>query len=205
MWETVAEAHAALNDLPATLLVLAVLLDLAGVVTGKESLKSAGFWSLMIGAVGTLAAVTTGLLAEDSIEHGPDIHRLMERHETLAITATVIFISLASWRIWRHGLPGGRERTAYLVISGLGALLILWVSHIGGNIVFRHAGGIPGHVLQSSLEDREQGHSHGPGEEHEHEDEDTHGPAIDADAPVLQDSSGGAEHSHPPGTPPHKH
>ena len=37
--------HAALNDLPAALLLVAVLFDLAGALTRRPSLRTAGFWT----------------------------------------------------------------------------------------------------------------------------------------------------------------
>ena len=40
--------HAALNDLPAALLLVAVLFDLAG-ATRRPALRVAGFWTLVVG------------------------------------------------------------------------------------------------------------------------------------------------------------
>jgi uncharacterized membrane protein len=73
--------HAALNDLPAALLLLAVLFELASVILRRPSLRVAGYWTLVAGAVGGVLAVLSGLQAEEHIAHGEAVHELMETHE----------------------------------------------------------------------------------------------------------------------------
>lgn len=189
MWETAAEWHAAINDLPPALLLASVIFDLLGSATGRDGLKSAGFWSLVGGAIGGLAAAASGLIAEETIEHGEAVHRVMETHETLALSVTGLFVVLAAWRIWRRGNLGPAERPPYLVAATVGALGIIWVAHLGGTIVFRHGGGIPSTVMEEALRERTGEHEHGPSEEHEQ------GGAPDS----------ASDHTHPPGTPPHEH
>jgi uncharacterized membrane protein len=186
--ETAAQWHAALNDIPSVLFILAVAFELAGDATGRDSLRATGFWMLVVGAAGAVLSVISGLLAEETIEHGGGVHLVMERHETLAITLTVVFVILAAWRIWRGGALRRRERRAYLTIAAIGALGILWTAHVGGTIVYGYGGGIPTQVLEGALAERTTGHTHGPDEAQEGE--------ADADT---------ADHVDPPGTPPHEH
>ena len=198
MWETMAEAHAALNDLPAALLVLSVVFDLAGLVTKRDSLVAAGFWTLVAGAVGGGLAVLTGLRAEAVIEHGGAVHELMERHESLAITVAIVFGGLALWRIWRRNRLGPVERPVYLSVAAVGAGLLFYVGRMGGDLVVRYAGGISTPALEQALAERAAGHEHAPGEEHDH------GP-VDADASAGQASDTADAHEHAPGTPAHDH
>jgi uncharacterized membrane protein len=198
MWETAAEWHAALNDLPPALLLASVVFDLLGGATKREGLKVAGFWTLVAGTVGAAGAVVSGLLAEKTIEHGEAVHLVMERHEFLALSVGGLFVVLAAWRIWRRGTLGPAERPPYLVAATVGALGIIWVAHLGGTIVFRHGGGIPSTVMQEALRERSGGHEHEPGEEH---DSTAAGTAMGDSAKA--DSAAG--HTHAPGTPPHKH
>lgn len=196
MWNTVAEMHAALNDLPPALLLAAVVFDLAGYITKRESLRAAGFWALMGAAVGSIFALISGLKAEDAIEHGSAMHRFVERHETLAIGFTVLVLGLAAWRIVRGRSFGRREERGYLAASVLGLLAVVWVAKVGGTIMFDHAGGIQTHILESSLQDRQAGHAHeeGAAADHEHAPgtpEHEHPPAADTAQP-----SGAAEHVH---------
>lgn len=178
MWNTVAELHAALNDLPPALLLASVIFDITGHVTRRDSLRAAGFWTLMGAAVGAVLALISGLRAEDVIEHGSAMHRFVERHETLAIIFTVFVLGLAAWRIVRGQAFGRGEDRGYLAASVIGLLGVVWVASVGGTIMFEHAGGIETRILESSLEDRQAGHAHEPGAE---------------------------DHEHPPGTPEHEH
>jgi uncharacterized membrane protein len=203
MWQTAAELHATLNDLPATLLVLSVLFDLAGSATKREALSTVGFWMLVAGAVGAVLALLSGLAAERSIEHGGAVHLVMERHETLAITATVLFGGLAAWRIWRRGQLGPKERPTYLTIAAVGALLVFWVGHVGGTIVYRYGGGIPTPVMEGALADRQAGHSHAEGADHDHEGGSMPGDSTAVDSTAVDSTA--ADHEHAPGTPEHEH
>lgn len=207
MFMTAAEWHAALNDLPPALLLVSVIFDLAGSATKRETLKTAGFWTLIAGVAGAALAVATGLRAESSIEHGETVHRIMERHETWAIAVSVTFALLAAWRIWRKGALGPQERPTYLFASTLAAVGIVYVAHLGGTIVFRHAGGVPTAALQEALAERTAGHQHGEDQEHEHAEGERHEPVPADSARRMADSARAAAegHSHPPGTPPHEH
>jgi hypothetical protein len=106
----------------------------------------------------------------------------------------VVFGLLAVWRVWRRGVLGPQERPAYLLGATVGALGIVYVAHLGGTVVFRHAGGIPTAALQEALAERTQEHEHAPGEEHE--------ASAPADSGAAKADTG---HAHPPGTPPHEH
>ena len=203
--------HAALNDLPAALLLVAVVFDLAGALWGRAQLRTAGYWTLMAGALGAAVAVLSGLEAEDHIAHGEAVHRLMETHETLALTTLGIFGVLALWRIVRENRMGEGERlaTRLAALAGVGTLVATGV--YGGKMVFDHAAGIPTEVLQAEVHERSQGHHHGT-EAEPATDPDDHGHGIsgidssmtapaDLDTGVVHPTSG---HSHAPGTPPHK-
>ena len=194
LFDTAAEWHAALNDLPPALLLASVIFDWLGSATKRDSLKAAGFWALVAGVAGAAVAVTSGLLAEGSIEHGETVHRVMERHETWAIAVGVGFALLAAWRIWRKGVLGPQERPTSLLAATVGALGIIYVAHLGGTIVFRHAGGVPTSALQEALSERTQTHEHAPGEEHEE--------GVPPDSAAAKADTG---HTHAPGTPPHDH
>jgi uncharacterized membrane protein len=204
--------HAALNDLPAALLLVAVLFDLAGAVTRRPSLRTAGFWTMVVGAAGAALAVVSGLQAEEHIAHGEAVHRVMETHEKLALITLGVFVVLALWRIVRERRMGSTERAVVLAASlgGLGALVATAV--YGGKLVFDHAAGIPTKVLQAEMHERAEGHHHhgGEGETDEHGTDEDAAPAMGADsaaggpAATATDSSQPAGHTHAPGTPPHK-
>jgi uncharacterized membrane protein len=205
--------HAALNDLPAALLLVAVLFDLAAAVTRRPSLRTAGYWTMVAGAAGAALAVVSGLQAEEHIAHGEAVHGVMETHEELGLITLGVFVVLALWRIVRERRMGSTERAVVLAASlgGVGALFATAV--YGGKLVFDHAAGIPTKVLQAEMHERAEGHHHhgGEGEADEHGTDGHAAPAMGADsaaaggpAATVTDSGQPAGHTHAPGTPPHK-
>ena len=207
-WGTSAEVHAALNDLPPALLLASVVFDLLGSATRRDALKAAGYWTLVAAAAGAVAALASGLLAERTIEHGAAVHAIIERHALLAKFVTGGIVALALWRVWRRGAAGSQERRVYLGAATIIVALVAYVAHLGGTIVFRHAGGVPTSVLQSALDGRAAGHQHAGGNEHEHPDADSAtavGTEVDAAASGQQPSTQDSGHTHAPGTPDHRH
>jgi uncharacterized membrane protein len=210
--------HAALNDLPAALLLAAVLFDLAGAITKRPTLRTVGFWTMMLGAVGAAAAVLSGLQAEEHIAHGEAVHRVMETHEELGLITLGVFAVVAVWRIVRENRMGGRERAVSLGLSLVGLVALFATATYGGRLVFEHAAGIPTEVLQAEMHERAEGHHHhgeGDGEEPAgHDDDHDHAaPAATDSAAVTSAGSpavdsattpAGHSHTHAPGTPPHK-
>jgi uncharacterized membrane protein len=199
--------HAALNDLPAALLIGAVIFDLLAAATRRDALRVASFWTLMLGALGAAAAVISGLQAEDHIAHGEAVHRMMETHEELALITAGIFGVLALWRIVRERRMGSAERALALAFGVGGAAVLTATGVYGGKLVFEHAAGVPTEVLQNEIEQRAAGHHHQAGEEHGDE---AHEPGAEphehpAEPAMSADSTAGADHVDPPGAPPHTH
>jgi uncharacterized membrane protein len=182
--------HAVLNDLPAALLTVAVLFDLAAAATKRESLMWAAIWTLWAGVIGGWAAVIAGTIASDTIEHGDAIHEIMEKHENMALLTMGVFTVVLGWRLIRRFHMPPQELALTRALSVVGLVGLVWTGILGGKLVFEHAAGIPVKTLQAEIENRAAGHHHEAGESDEH--------AAPADTV-------NATHTHPPGTPPHSH
>jgi len=156
--------HAALNDLPAALLLVAVVFDLLGAVLKRDSLKAAGFWTLVLGVLGTGGAIVSGLMAEDATPHGADAHAAMETHETLAFIVLTIFGILAAWRLLRRGVWSDKEQPVALTAGVIGVALLVVTGMVGGKLVFEHGVGIPTATLQSAIVERAAGGGEQEGE-----------------------------------------
>jgi len=182
--------HAVLNDLPAALLLAAVLFDLAAAATKRESLMWAGIWTLWAGVIGGWAAVVAGKLASSAIEHGEAIHEIMDRHEDMALITMALFTVVLVWRLARRFQMPAQELALTRMLSVVGIAALVWTAVLGGRLVFDHAAGIPSKTLQTEIENREEGHHHEAGDELDH----------GAPADTVK-----ATHTDPPGTPPHTH
>jgi uncharacterized membrane protein len=203
--------HAALNDLPAALLLVAVSFDILAAVTKRASFRTVGFWTTIVGAAGGILAVLSGLQAEEHIAHGEAVHEVMETHEKLAFVTLGVFAVVALWRILRETKMAAGERNLSLLLSLVGLGFLLTTASYGGRLVFNHAAGIPTTVLEGEIHERQEGHHHhgAEGEEAEHshsegeEAEHSHGAADSVATPDSAAATTGG-HTHAPGTPPHK-
>jgi uncharacterized membrane protein len=159
-----ARLHAAVNDAAPVLLPLAVLFDLLGTFLKRESLKAAGFWTLLAGVLGGGLAIVTGLLAEDATPHGAQAEAVMSTHETLAFIVVALFAILAVWRLLRRGVWSEREQPIALTAGVIGIALVVVQASFGGRLVFEHGVGIPTAAIESALQDRAAAaaaHEHG--------------------------------------------
>jgi uncharacterized membrane protein len=191
-FNTAAEWHAALNDLPPTLFAVSVAFDLLGAALNRPAFRTTGFWTLIAGVLGSVLAVASGLIAEDSIEHSEAVHQIMERHETWAISVSVLFALLAVWRIWRRGALPGPERAIYLVLACVGALGVLYTAHLGGTLVFRHGAGVPTAAMEQEIRARADHQHDEAGGEHDEAPGHMAAPADTSHAHPAGDTAGGA-------------
>jgi len=190
--------HALLNDLPAALLIVAVLFDLAAAARKRESLSWAAIWTLWAGVIGGWAAVIAGELAEDSLEHGTAIHEIMEKHKNIALITMSVFTIVLIWKMARRFQMPSQELAITRFLSVIGVAGVVWTGVLGGRLMFEHAAGIPTPTLQTEIQNRSAGHEHAEGEEHDE-------PMAGADTTKARADTTKATHIDPPGTPPHKH
>ena len=161
--------HAVLNDFPVGLLVAAVIFEILFLLTKRDSLRIAAYWTLMAGVIGAGLAVLSGLGAEDRIAHGEAVHEIMEEHEELALITTGIFAVVALWRLWRERVMSRGERMAALCLALVGSGFLVSTGQHGGELVFDHAAGIKTPALEEEIKSRAMGHQHEEGDEDEHD------------------------------------
>ena len=159
--------HAALNDLPAALLLVAVLFDLRRRWhPPARASGSAGFWTLMAGAVGGGArGRSPGCRRRSTSPTARRCTEVMETHERAGARSR-----WASSRCWRSGgscgssgwaAPSGRWRWR---LARRARASSSRPAVYGGKLVFEHAAGIPTEVLQAEMHERAEGHHHHGGE-----------------------------------------
>lgn len=128
--------HVALVALP-----LAAAFD-AFAAWGKGSQWRHGATMLWwVGLVGAAVAVTTGLLAYDRVDHSDPAHIIMTLHRNLAYGTVAVFLVSVAWR-WRRPFSPFAAGLGIVGTLGLGG-----VGYLGGEMVYRHALGIPTDVL----------------------------------------------------------
>ena len=201
--------HALINDFPPALLVVGVCFELAYLVTKREGLRSAAYWSLIVGAVLTASTIASGLLAEDAIQHGDAIHDIMQAHKRFAWITLGFFGVVALWRLLRESKMGRPERWAVALIGVVGLGFLVATGREGGELAFDHGAGMSTEAMEAELKNRAGGHEHAPGEEHDDAaampGATDSMPAHEHDDSATADTTAAAPaHTHAPGTPPHK-
>jgi len=145
------QVHAAVVHFPIALLTLAPLLVLLGLcVPGqRRGLHTAALLLLVLGSLGALVAVASGLGASPMAQGTPALRLAVARHESLAETAATLFGALTVTFAVLHLLPWGN------LGSGTGravtALCLLWLLLAAGAMatltLAAHVGGTMVHVL----------------------------------------------------------
>lgn len=208
-----ARLHAALNDLPPALIVTGALLGLIWQFMRRDSLRAASYWMIVLGWVGTIAAVVAGLRAESVVAHGSDVHEAFQRHETHGLITLGLITVVALWRVARERSMRRGEQSLLMGLTLAAAGFVIATSQIGGHLVYDHALGIETPVLERALESRAAGHEHADGEAHSHDAPvpgaaaaaGLAGDSLAARDSAASDTAGAADHTHAPGTEPHEH
>lgn len=150
--------HPMVVHFPIALITAYLFTDLLGLLRKNQSLHNTANWLLYLGAAGALAAVAAGLVAEQLVPHGAEVHDIMERHEFLGITVASLSVVLSLVRY----LGGAALSTT----MGLGLSwfmgLLMWVclffgADLGGTMVYQYGVGV--HALQDAGQSR--AHEHG--------------------------------------------
>ena len=134
--------HPFIVHLPLVALLLAVLFDVVAAWRAAPRWRDAGTILWWIGLAGTVAAVITGLLAYNRVDHSDRAHEVMTLHRNLAFAASTILLATAAWR-WRK--PFSRAAAALGVVGAVG---LVGVGYLGGEMVYQHALGIPTETLE---------------------------------------------------------
>ncbi len=129
---------------PIALLFASFLFDLWARLTGKEGARHAGLYTLVLGLIGAVMALATGMndghQAAEIARIKPDpaaaerMLGLVATHRALAVAAILVFAVLLVWRLRQREAPRGEAFSTYMLVAALGAGLILSTGLSGGRI-----------------------------------------------------------------------
>jgi uncharacterized membrane protein len=131
-----AKAHGAATHFPLALVVCSAVCDFAGVAGGERpfarDLTAVGFWTMLLGALGSIPAVVSGLMMSKGIILG---HGALRLHHWFVWPAFTLVIALATWRTLMRGAMTRRAFTAYLCGVGIASGLMLAAGYWGGELM----------------------------------------------------------------------
>jgi uncharacterized membrane protein len=134
--------HPAIVHFPIALLVLSVLADFFGFVYVSDSLKGAGWWSLLGATIGAGLAVLAGLwdMNREKLKH--EAHEQVHKH---MYTGFALFAAVAGLTVWRWLIYSNRDYELswfYLIPALLVVALAFFQGWLGGELVFGYGVGV---------------------------------------------------------------
>lgn len=153
-WFPMHSWHPVMVHLPLVGLVIAVAFDLVATRNRAARWRDAATVLWWVGLLGATAAITTGLLAYNRVEHSDPAHEEMVLHRNLALATVAVLLVTALWR-WKRPYSRGAA-----LLGLMGAVLLGGVGYLGGDLVYRHGLGIPTETLEEITHER-GGHAHG--------------------------------------------
>ena len=138
--------HPVLVNVTAGLIPAAVAFDIAGRMTRRESLASAGFWMILLAAAVTPFTALAGWFWMDEMGQST----AMTVHKWLGIGIAVAVVALAGWRLSerrRETRPDARPGAgyAYLSVAAVFVLSLIFQGHIGGMMSFGSVAAVAEH------------------------------------------------------------
>jgi len=142
--EFLAQFHPPMVHFAVALMLTGVLFDILGFILKKESLKHAGFWTILFGVFAVWGATFTGHEAEELVEdaiEGTAAYEILEQHEEIGEILPWIVTILGIIRTFLHLRPNNKIFIAYLLAGILVVGAVGYQGRIGGKLVFEYGVG----------------------------------------------------------------
>ncbi len=148
--------HPLLVHFPIALIFAVIVIDFIGMLGKREGYLRAGTVLTLLALAGALAALITGLLAEDSVWHSAAADETIKRHEIVGFIYLGIVAALAIIRLAAARKLSGRLGWWTLAGAVVAAGVVAVGGYLGGELVFRYGTGVEGMQERSLQLDLEQ-------------------------------------------------
>ena len=142
MLEAIAPLHPRFVHFPIALSLAGVLFLALGLFRRQERFTGYGQWSLLLGWLGTLAAVVTGLIDQASAPQEATVTAIIDRHITAGITLLIASGLALYWPLRNKKLWTTSARWGYLALLVAIVLLVLAEGWLGGKLVCEYGVGV---------------------------------------------------------------
>jgi uncharacterized membrane protein len=136
--------HPMIVHFPIALLMVGFLADAVGLFTKKDFFSKAGFYLLILGTLGVVAAYFTGNYAGEGVTEAGALKQALETHEEAATLTLWLMVGAALIRIAMVVLKKytGIFRWIAFAVFFIGVLSIARTGYYGGELVYKHAAGV---------------------------------------------------------------
>jgi uncharacterized membrane protein len=133
--------HPLVVHFPIAFLVGAALFYVLAWVLRKDTLATTAFSLLILGAISAVAAVGTGLYAEDGVMIARSVRaHLLDHHEELMITTLLLTLVLTVWAALARPFP--RKGRVIFILGLLGLLAVMSLgADYGARMVYDYNAG----------------------------------------------------------------
>lgn len=161
--------HPAIVHFPVALLSIAALFAVISLFGKNDFFKRAAFWNLLLGVIGAIAAVLTGLIEEQNLIHSEDIHQVLVKHKYTGFAIMILSQILLTWYWVRKNKYGRKEYVLWVSLLVIGTGMIIYQGFLGGEMVFDKGAGVKPMELQKQKEGESSGsHRHSNSGGHEY-------------------------------------
>jgi uncharacterized membrane protein len=148
--------HPMLVHFPIAFLCGFFMLDVVGAFAYKPHWRGVASWFLYFGTIAAAATVCAGFFAASTVEHGGNVHEIMERHEHLGLTVLGLSCVLSLWRLNVKNLICDFTNTFFMMLSTALCILVFLGADLGGLMVYKYG------VAVSGV--KQEAHDHGQGD-----------------------------------------
>jgi uncharacterized membrane protein len=136
--------HPMIVHFPIALLIVGFLFDIGGMFIKHESFTSTGFYLLILGSAGVIAAFLSGNMAGGSIAEEGMLGKALEKHEeaaelTIWLVSTTAVLRISLLLIKRYS---GYLKAGVLVLYFISIFAIGRTGYYGGKLVYENAAGV---------------------------------------------------------------
>jgi len=155
-----ANIHPIVVHFPIAFLSAFFIMDLLGALFSKQSWQQLATGLLYLGTLAAGAAVAAGLMAENTVEHGENVHLILERHELLGITVLCLSGFLSVWRLLSGGIIKGPANFIFIMFAAVLNIVMIFAADLGGTMVYKHGVAVQAVEVTSMDYFLEHTHSH---------------------------------------------
>ena len=131
-----AKVHGATTHFPLALALCSGALDAAGFFLANRpigrDLQASGYWTMLLGALGSVPAVASGLLMTKGQLLG---HGELRLHHLFVWPAFALLVALGAWRVCAGRCATRRAFGGYLIAAGVLAGLMSAAGYWGGEMM----------------------------------------------------------------------
>ena len=142
MLEGLTPFHPRVVHFPIALSIVGAAFIIFGILRGRDKWMGYGQFSLLLGWLGIMVAVVTGLIDQAGAPQTPEVATVIDQHITAGI-ALLVAVGLALyWPLRNKKLWTTSARWGYLALLGAVVVLVLVEGWLGGKLVYHFRVGV---------------------------------------------------------------